>query len=76
MTKSYYSVPIVKRELLPLWNEVWDGDNPLPGVREAKLDDFLGQARIIKARNKLEAAAIAEQENPGHVVIHEAIVKR
>ena len=53
MAKSYYSVPIVKQELLPLWYEAWDGNMPLGGKRK---DAFLRQIRIIKAGNKIEAA--------------------
>ena len=73
MAKSYYVVPIVKRALLPVWYEVWD-NNP-PFGREAEKDANLRQTRIIKASNKTDAATIAEAENPGHVVIQEAIVR-
>ena len=73
MAKSYYSVPIVKQELLPLWYEAWDGNMPVG--QETDKGAFLRQTRIIKAGNKIEAAMIAEKENPGHVVIREAVVK-
>jgi hypothetical protein len=43
--------------------------------RETDKDAFLRQIRIIKAGNKIEAATIAEKENPGHVVIREAVVR-
>jgi hypothetical protein len=49
MSKSYYSVPIVRRELLPLWYEAWDGN--MPFGREASRDVVLRQIRIIKAGN-------------------------
>jgi hypothetical protein len=53
--------------------KVWD-NNP-PFGREAEKDANVRQTRIIKASNKTEAATIAEAENPGHVVIQEAIVR-
>jgi hypothetical protein len=73
MAKSYYSVPIVKRELLPIWYEVWDNNPPIG--RETEKDASFRQTRIIKASNKIEAATIAEEENPGRVVIQEAVVR-
>jgi hypothetical protein len=73
MAKSHYIVPIVKRELLPLWYEVWDNNGPL--ARQANKDASLGQTRIIKAGNKIEAATIAEAENPGHIVVRDSIVR-
>ena len=73
MAKSHYIVPIVKRGLLPLWYEVWDNNGPL--ARQANKDASLGQTRIIKAGNKIEAATIAEAENPGHIVVRDSIVR-
>ena len=71
MIKSYYSVPIVRRDLLPLWYEAWDGN--MPFGREASKDRFLRQTRIIKADNKVEAAMLAETKNPDHVVIRDLL---
>jgi hypothetical protein len=73
MTKSYYSVPIVRRELLWLWYDVWGETTPLG--QETNKDSRFRQTRIIRASNKIEAATFAEKENPGHAVIRDFIVK-
>jgi len=52
MAKSYYSVPIVKQELLPLWYEAWDGNMPVG--RETDKNGVLRQTRIIKAGIRLK----------------------
>ena len=70
-----YLVPIVKRELLPLWREYWESGPPSDEAIEQNKDGSLGLSVDVKARNTREAAKIAEDENPGHVAIVESIQK-
>jgi hypothetical protein len=41
----------------------------------ARSGNFLERISIIKARNKLEAAMIAEMENPRHFVVRDSIAR-
>jgi hypothetical protein len=69
---SLYSVPIVRRELLALWHDFWDGPKT-KAAQEADQHGELGRSQLIEARNTDEAASIAESQNPGYVAIRDAI---
>jgi len=68
-----YSVPIVHRDSLKLWHEFWDQPLQTQPSIDANRDGSLGQTAHIKARNKNDAAKIAENQNPGYVAIRDAI---
>lgn len=70
---TYYIVPIVKRELLSLWHELHDSKEPSEEAKQANKTASLGQAINVQARNKNEAASLAETQNPGCVAIRGAI---
>jgi hypothetical protein len=72
MSSSYYIVKIVKRDLLELWHEFWDSDEPSQRAKEANKDGSLGKTDIVHAKNKEQAADLAEQKNPGYVAIRDA----
>lgn len=69
---SSYIVPIVKRELLGLWHDFWDGPHSKEAKHAAKKGS-LGRTVEVKARNMTEAAKNAEAANPGCVAIRDAI---
>jgi hypothetical protein len=75
VTKSIYSVPIVRKEFLHLWHEFWDKNIPTERAKKANEDASLGQTERVEAKNKEEAARLAEARNPGCVAIHDAINK-
>ena len=70
---SDYRVPIVRRELLPLWRDYNDSDKPSEKALTVGEDGALGQAVSVRASNMLEAARLAEKKNPGHIAISSAI---
>ena len=72
MAKSYYMVRLMKRELRPF---LYEARTPLPSAMAARSGNFLERISIIKARNKLEAAMIAEMENPRHFVVRDSIAR-
>jgi len=71
MAKANYTVAIVRKELLSLWHDFWDGPQS-PAAKKANKHGALGQTVMIRARNKNEAADLAEQQNPGYVAIRDA----
>jgi len=70
---SHYVVPIVDRALLALWHDFWDQKKPSKEAKAANRDGSLGRTAVVKAKNSKQAAAIAEQQNPGCVAIPDAI---
>ena len=70
-----YDVPIVRKDLLFLWREFWDGPEPTQRARAANIGGCLEQAVQIRAENAIEAASLAESYNPGNVALHEYIRK-
>lgn len=70
-----YMVPIVRRDLLGLWHEMWDSDKPTKRALEANRDGSLGQTFTVKAKSKAEAATLAEAQNPGYVAIRDGVQK-
>ena len=62
MGKSDYTVKIVERELLALWHEFWDRPNPTARAKRAARGGALGQVRIVRAKNKRDAADLAEEQ--------------
>jgi hypothetical protein len=73
MGKSTYVVPIVKRDLMPLWHDYWDSKKPSKKAKKLSRDGSLGQTATVTAKNKRDAAAIAEAQNPGHAAIQNAV---
>jgi hypothetical protein len=73
---SHYTVPIVRRELWPLWRDYNDSYKPSDRVLAAGEDGALGQAVSVRASNMLEAARLAESKNPGYIAISSAIEMR
>jgi hypothetical protein len=69
----YFDVPIVRKDKLHLWHEFWDRKPQTRRAKRANRDASLGQTVIVKARNKKDAAKVAESENPGFVAIKDAI---
>jgi hypothetical protein len=75
MGKSTYIVPIVKRDLMPLWHDYWDSKKPSKEAKKVSRDGSLGKTATVTAKNKRDAVAIAEAQNPGHVAIQDAVSK-
>jgi hypothetical protein len=73
MGKSTYIVPIVKRDLVPLWHDYWDSKKPSNEAKKVSRDGSLGRTATVTAKNKRNAAAIAEAQNPGDVAISDAV---
>jgi hypothetical protein len=64
-----WEVSLVKAEKLLLWNDFWKQPRTeWAETLKALKDDSLGRTVQIRARNKQEAAAKAQSENPGFVV--------
>ena len=64
-----FEVPLVKAEKLLLWADFWKKPRTeWAKVLKAMKDDSLGRTVQITARNKQEAAVIAQTKNPGFVV--------
>lgn len=75
LSKATFIVPIVKKELLSQWHEYWEEKDPSARARASNKDASLGQTHTVRARNKQEAAKIAESERPGFVAIQSAITR-
>jgi hypothetical protein len=73
MGKSTYIVPIVKRDLMPMWHDYWDSKKPSKEAKKVSRDGSLGRTATVTARNRRNAATIAEAQNPGDVAIHDAV---
>jgi hypothetical protein len=68
-----FIVKIVERDKLHLWHALWDNPAaPSIAAQEANRDGSLGQTRHIRAKNRAEAADIAERQNPGFVAMRDA----
>ena len=70
---SDYTVPIVRRELWPLWSDYNDSHEPSDRALTVGEDGALGQAVSVRASNMLEAARLAENKFPGYIAISSAI---
>ena len=71
-----YDVPIVRRDLLSLWHEFWDGPEPTERSHLANdADGCLSRAVKVHAPNATQAAAIAERQNPGDVALRDYVRK-
>ena len=70
-----YDVPIVRTDLLSLWNEFWDGPEPTERASQASADGSLDRAVKIRAANATQAASIAERDHPGDVALRDYVRK-
>ena len=70
-----YDVPIVRRELLSLWHEFWDGPEPTERASQADRDGSLSHSETIIADSATEAATLAERKHPDCVAIREHVRK-
>ena len=70
-----YDVPIVRRDLLALWHEFWDGPEPTERAYLASVDGSLDRAVKVHAANATRAASIAERDNPNCVAIRDYVRK-
>jgi hypothetical protein len=69
-----FSVPIVSRELLPLWYD-YNSNNRSAAAISANKDGSLGRTYPVDAKTAKEAAKKAEAQNPGCVAITNSIKK-
>ena len=70
-----YDVPIVRRDLLSLWHEFWDGPEPTERAYLASVNGALDRAVKIRAANATQAASLAERDNPGDVALRDYVRK-
>lgn len=75
MSKAYFTVPFVERELQAFWYEYWMNRTPSAKGINAFQVGALRQVEVVLASNKREAARLVEQRNPRCVVIEAAIVR-
>ena len=70
-----YDVPIVRRDLLSLWHEFWDGPEPTERAHLANAGGSLDRAVKVRAAHATQAASIAERDNPNCVAIRDYVRK-
>ena len=62
-----FNVCIVPQELLSLWRERWERDHPTKRAMKVDADGSLSQSVTVAAKDKWEAAKVAEAEHPSHL---------
>jgi hypothetical protein len=75
VSKAYFTVPFVERELQEFWYQHWEERVSSAKVRNAFEIGALRQVEVVLAHNKREAARLVAQRNPRCVVIESAIVR-
>ena len=75
MSKAYFSVPFVERELRSFWHEYWECKRPSTKALHAYKDGSLRQIEVVRARNRQEAAKMVEVRNPRCVAIEGAVTR-